>query len=319
MVIFTNNHELPDYLQAWLMHDEYDYHEGVISATGLLGAPRQQILKQRHFDDIEIDLEDMIARVFGTAIHDSFEKVEMPRIAKEERVLCVVGGKRISGKYDMLKTTGSTHKIIDIKTTSAWNFIYGSSAEHWKLQLSIYRYILKKNGLKLEDGEWVDRKAIDVSKKAEICFVFTDWKRSDARKGGNYPPIRVGYNHITLYGMKTIGAYIRERLKVIEEADQFSDDELPFCTEEELWKGKDKFAVMKKGRKSAVRVFDSRDEAEALIIEKDDKHYIDVRKGLYGACNYCDVRTVCNQCEQIIKDKMLKDYDYSKEEEEVAA
>ena len=117
----------------------------------------------------------------------------MPRIQKEKRVICEIGGKKVSGKYDMLKDIGhGKHRIIDIKTTGVNNYIYGTSLEEWKVQLSIYKYILEHDGWEMVEGEMVDRKAIKVDNFAEICLNFMDWNRGRALTQDNYPKIKVG-------------------------------------------------------------------------------------------------------------------------------
>ena len=55
---------------------------------------------------------------------------------------------------------------------------------------------------------------------------------------------------------------------------------------------------MKEGRKRAVRVFDSMEEAETFIAaQKDaDKHIVDHRRGQPTRCiSFCDVRDFCPQ------------------------
>ena len=304
---FTNNHELPDYLERWLKFDDYDYVEGAISATGLIAPVRAAVLKKLFFDKIEIDLSDMIARRLGTAIHNSFETIPMPDITKEQRVLTKVNGQMISGKYDMLKKLDDElSRLIDIKTTSVWNAIYGSSLEHWKLQLSIYRYILQHRGWTLIDGEFVKRKAQRIDRHAEVCLVFTDWKRSEAKTNPTYPKIRVGSIPMDLFGNKFIENYIIERLNLIEEASKLPLDELPYCTDEELWIKAPKFAVKKEGNKRASKVCNTLEEAKEEVKKLGDKYEIEERKSLAGACNYCDARSVCSQCKMLAASGMLE-------------
>ena len=53
---------------------------------------------------------------------------------------------------------------------------------------------------------------------------------------------------------------------------------------------------MKEGRKTAVGVFDTKDEAEEKLAELDKKHYIEYRKGESKKCaDYCNARNFCNQ------------------------
>lgn len=307
-MIYTNNHDLPDYLQRWLEQDDYDYVEGVISATGLLSPIRQTVLKSRHFEELEIDLADLIARRIGTGIHKSFEEVVMPRITQEQRGIVEIDGRKISGKYDMLKDLGhGRHRIIDIKTTGVYNYMYGNSAEEWKMQLSIYKYILEHDGWKVDNGQWSKRKAIKVDQTAEICLVFTDWKSGEAKQGGKYPPLRVGNIDMMLYGEPVVVSFIKEQLHRIEEAEQLDDHDLPICTDEELWKDKDKYRVMKQGNKKATRVFETEREAQGFIDLQTSKEYrIDLEEGKVKHCPFCDARSRCTQYPQLIADGLIE-------------
>lgn len=307
---FTNKHDLPDYLRLWLKYDDYDYLEGIISATGLLSSVRQTLLKQRHFDDMEVDVSEFIARRIGTAIHASFEEVEMPRITKEKRVICEIAGRKISGKYDMLKDIGhGKHRIIDIKTTGVGSYIYGSSLEEWKCQLSIYRYILEHDGWEIVDGEMVDRKAIKVDNFAEICLAFTDWNRGRAMTQANYPKLKVGNMSTTLFAEDVIESFIIERLEGLEAAEKLDDDDLPLCDDEELWKDADKWAVLKEGNVKP-KLFDT-EEAAKIFAEHTASSSgrscsIEHREGLVKACNYCDPRYVCNQYPQMLDKGLIQ-------------
>ena len=59
-------------------------------------------------------------------------------------------------------------------------------------------------------------------------------------------------------------------------------------------------AVLKKeGRKTAVKLFDTQEEAEAKIAELGKGHYLEVRKGESMKCkNYCLCSGFCNFCQQ---------------------
>jgi len=73
--------------------------------------------------------------------------------------------------------------------------------------------------------------------------------------------------------------------------------ELVLCTDQERWKKEDTFRIIKKGRKSAVRVLNSQDEADKYLEGQDDKNLsIEVAKGKYVRCeSYCNVAEFCNQ------------------------
>jgi hypothetical protein len=102
---------------------------------------------------------------------------------------------------------------------------------------------------------------------------------------------------IPLWDIKTTENYISERIKLHEQVPA------PECTPEEKWERPTRYAVKKKGRKSAIRVFDNKLEAEleldnqeekAKAKKKNDKFSIEVRKGENVRCeNYCVVNKFC--------------------------
>jgi len=61
-----------------------------------------------------------------------------------------------------------------------------------------------------------------------------------------------------------IEGWLKQRFAEISEAEKLPDNKLPICTPDDRFNSGDKFAVMKKGRKTAMRVLDSEEEAEKL-------------------------------------------------------
>ena len=68
---WTNATHLPDYVVNWLTTDDYDYNndEKTISATSLMKPAKSIYLTRIHADDIEMEVTDMCAVRYGTAIH----------------------------------------------------------------------------------------------------------------------------------------------------------------------------------------------------------------------------------------------------------
>ena len=91
----------------------------------------------------------------------------------------------------------------------------------------------------------------------------------------------------------------RIRLHQNAEYDRLTGSALPPCSDAERWKKEDSFAVMKKGRKRAVRVHTSEQDAELFLynLEDADKHFIEVRKGEATRCvqDWCNVARWCDQ------------------------
>ena len=70
--------------------------------------------------------------------------------------------------------------------------------------------------------------------------------------------------------------------------------ELPKCTSEERWAKPDTYAVMKKGRKTALRLLPTEEQAKEYIGDQDFS--VEFRKGVSTRCEgYCEVSQFCNQ------------------------
>lgn len=289
----TNNFELPSYVVAWLQWDSYDYEEGVISATRLLSPARQYALYLWHKDELVTEVSDLIASRYGTAIHDSFEKVKMPGTLKELRLYADIDldGKtyKISGKFDMMIDIDKPmQRLVDIKSTSVWSYIYDDKNIEYIKQLSIYRYLANHG------------KEYNVSKDAEIMMVFTDWSRARAMKDPDYPQIRICIKKISLWSSAETEAYIKERLSLFNQAKESDHETLVECSPEELWQDTDKWAVMKKGKVRALKLVESELEGRDYIISKGVKDLsLTFRPGTAKRCNYCLARDFCLQYKRL--------------------
>lgn len=276
---YTNKFNLDKPLVDWLTNDEYDYEEDTVSATTLLKSPRQVELKKRHQHEIELDVSDLVASRFGIAIHGSFELAYEgnKEYQQEERHYRLVDNYKVSGKFDFIKD----NQMHDIKTTSVWTYMFDSNADKYIQQQSIYRWLL--------EGKQ------EIKNKCKIVYVFTDWSRAKSFQDPKYPKTRVITKEYTLMSLSKTDEFIKSRLRGMNVAEDMSDTELPFCTDEELWRDKDTFAVKKdKKAKRALKVFDNLSDALQFQREKGAKE-VEHRKGGVQACNYCDVRKFCNQ------------------------
>ena len=282
---YTNEFNLPERIFRWLIADEYDYQPGTISATTLIAPARAWALKQRHPDDLTVDCSTLIASRYGTAIHDSLEKVGVFNNGDfvEQRFFAEFMGFTICGKMDAV-ICGVIH---DNKSTSVWKFVHGEFDDYVK-QLSIYRWLLYKNAIPTADHAFID-------------FFFTDWKKSDAAKGGNYPPLRYQEQRIELMSIDDTEAYIADRLYEFA----FAQSCLPECTPEELWQTDNKWAVYKGNSKlRAFRLCDSAEEAGIAAAECGGT--VEARPGKVKRCAYCIVSQFCDQYKRM-KDEGLID------------
>lgn len=280
---YTNEHGLDPIVCAWLEADDYDRVEGVYSATQIMKAVRMVVLEQRHADELEIDISDLIASRYGTSLHDSFEKIDIPNAIQEERFFAELNGEKISGKPDILQVVDGNHMVLwDIKSTSVWTWVYGSRKADYIKQCSIYRWIVQQQN----DGSL-------VSQDAKIIYIFTDWSRSKAKQGGNYPPIRIVVEDVELMDDADTEQYILSRLELFNAHMETLEPDLPICTEDELWTN---YIIRKEGRKSDVKKFNNREDAEEFLTGMDDQHFLQLK---YNRCNYCAVTPFCSQFKEL--------------------
>jgi hypothetical protein len=81
-------------------------------------------------------------------------------------------------------------------------------------------------------------------------------------------------------------------------------DDLPLCTEEEMWEKKTTYAVMKNGGKRAKKVFDVKEDAIEFLSQQKDVHYVETREGERTRCaKFCQVSEYCNQYQQYLREK----------------
>lgn len=253
--------------------------EGEYSATTLLKDATEVILTDRHFDEIEIDVADCVWQIFGTAVHAIFEKAGIEGFA-EEKFEVPVSNSKVTGKVDLYDLQNEI--IYDWKTASVYKWTFADFSD-WDKQGLIYAWLLKQNGLKVK----------------EIRFValLKDHSKSKARKESDYPqkPAQVHTVKVTDEALAEIEHFIKIKVEANENAKSIPDAELPPCSEESRWATSDTFAVMKEGRKTAVRVFDNKADAELMLKSLDDKHWLQERKGESRKCvdGYCACRNFC--------------------------
>lgn len=278
-MIITNKFNLPAPFVSLAQRD-YIYEPNEYRVTSLLKGVRETILERRHGDKIERDVSDMVWLLFGTAVHSVLERhQEGENELKEERIKIPFGDYILSGQFDLYND--STKLVTDYKTASVWKIIFGDF-EDWRRQLLIYCYMLRKIGFDAQGGQ--------------IVAFLKDHSKRDAKIKADYPPLPVQTVKFTFTDadFAECEEWLTARFAEIAAAEKLPDDELPVCTPEERFNSGDKFAVMKKGRKTALRVLDSLEEAKQWMAENDGDE-IQVRPGEDKKCmDYCAVCEFCN-------------------------
>ena len=287
---YTNKHNIPQEIINAVHNDNYSRGKATISATGLLQPPRIRLLAQENYEKLTIDVSDEIWKLLGQSVHTILERANEDNkdIITEKRMYAVVNSWTVSGQTDSIDVKSNTLK--DYKVTSVWSIISAlkEGKVEWEQQLNIYAYLYKQT-----TGKTIDQ--------LNIIAIARDWNKNQyLRSGGDYPPSPITVLNIDLWSDEEQEAFIKQRVSIHQEAevDYLINDKLPLCTDEERWRRKDTYRVEKKGRKTAVRVLDTQEEANEYIGGHKDSKLLKVveAKGECVRCaNYCDVAEFCNQ------------------------
>ncbi len=275
----TNKYNLPDAIVRAVTNDPYlDSYNGRkadISATRLIAPARLVALQKKHADEIEEDVSDRIWSLLGTAVHHVIERATSDSDRTEERMFEEIGGWTIAGQFDLL----SDGTLYDYKVTSVWSVLDGAK-DDWVNQLNILDYLVG---------------GVD---KLAIIAILKDW--SWRRVKGNYPKEQVVEIPIPQWSREEQKAYILERIR----KHQIAQDILSLGGEPAIcidrWQRPDVYAVMKEGRKSAVKLCDTEKDAQSRVDNLSNKHYVQFRKGEAVRCDsrYCNVSKFCIYKEQ---------------------
>ena len=306
-------------LAVFLATDHYDHDEdpNTISATALLKPIRQLVLSARVPENMnQVDLVQMVPSRMGTAIHDAIERawkhnapnamqalgypkrvIEQIRINPkpediqdgiipvymEQRAYKQVGKYRISGKYDFI----GDGRVEDFKSTSTYTAMNNTNDEKYAWQGSIYR--------------WLNPQLITKDEMA-IQFIFTDWSKAKAMQDPKYPQQRIQQRIIPLKPIQETDAFVKRKLSQIEKYWDAKEDQLPLCSDEDLWRSEPVFKYYKNpaSRKRSTKNFDNRHDAQLRFIEDGSVGIVVEQPGQVTACKYCAAFALCSQKDALI-------------------
>lgn len=278
MMKVTNKYYLPE---AFVKAVSVERHnkQGSYSATTLNKGTKEVILQERHWDDLTVDAADQVWATFGTAVHAILEQSKDDNF-HEEKFSIPVSNSYVTGIVDSYDLE---HGIInDWKTASTFKVLKGDFSD-WYKQGMTYAWLLSQNGL-------------DV-RKCRFIALLKDHSKTKALTDRTYPesPVFVYEFEVTKEELEQTKTRIEKKVKELEEAANLSDDEIAPCTQEERWADDEKFAVMKNGRKSAVKLFDLLEDAEAYAGELGNSYFVEHRPAVSKKCeNYCLCKDFCN-------------------------
>lgn len=324
--MYSNHHQLPLSIALWLITDDYKGGSDdpkTISVTALLRSPRQIILSQRVAalnkaaanepkapSPVLMDVMDKYASRDGQAFHKAIEdawldedrakanlqllgipasianrlKVNPQTLEKdtvpvylEQRTQKEIGGWIITGAFDFVMDG----QIQDFKRTSTFSYTAKRNDEKYTLQGSMYR--------------WLNPQIVTKDSMA-IVFLFKDWTMFKVNQEG-YPSKPIDVRLFPLKSIHQTEQFILEKIRLIEHFADTPEPELPYCTDDDLWKDEPKYKYYKSGvvGTRSTRTYDTMAEARKKFYEDGSVGLIVPTKMKAKACIYCAAAPICSQ------------------------
>lgn len=288
---YSNIHNLPPAVFAAMSKNRYVPGEKTdISVTALIDSPRIRQLVKKHGRGSQ-DIMDTTAAFIGTALHAFLEDGGIKVLATtEERFYgdftTPDGTTKLSGQIDIYYP--ETQTLQDYKSTKSWKLVMGDLTDV-EAQLNVGAELMRMNGIHPE--------------KLEAVFFILDWMEGNKMRE-NYPQTPIVVKEFPMWDRGFVVEYINNRMKAHAE-------DMPECSSKEMWARGEAWAVMKKGRKSALKVEGSMSDAFNWCMYNDLTNqietsggpedvlktgiYIEHRKPKYVRCEkFCPVAEYCD-------------------------
>lgn len=269
----TNLTRLPEPLVSAVSRKR-EPRRGQISVTELINPPQMRALTLKHWAELTEDASDRIWATMGQLMHKLLEEHgrESEDHLIEHNLSSEVEGVTVTGTFDLYRRDGV---LTDYKFVSVWTTIDGVKRE-WEQQLNLYAELLRRDGYPVN--------------RLEIVAIYRDWSKMRALDS-SYPKSQVSVFEVPLWPRQEATNFLEERVRLHKQAEEGESIE---CSAEERWERRTKYAMMKRGRKSAIKLFDTHEEAVAAIHQSD--HYVEIRPGASTRCeSYCAVSAFCSQ------------------------
>jgi len=278
---YTNKFNLPESIVNAVKRPSYSRGKSQISVTQLINSPRIVALRERHAEDIEVDVSDQVWALFGSAVHHILEQGAGETHLVEERIFTELDGWVLSGAVDVqVCHSDGTRTIQDYKVTRAYSVL--TEKKEWEEQLNIYGYL-------------VSHKA--PVRNLEIIAIVRDWSRMEALRNPDYPPCPFHTIQIPQWSKEKTEAFIRDRLNQHKSAyaDAQLGGDLPLCTEEDMWSRPTVWAITKQGATRATKLCQSEEEAQTVAATMKNVHIVKRPGERIRCANFCDVKPFCKQ------------------------
>lgn len=231
---------------------------------------------------------DNVWSILGRAAHHILENHAGEDTIAESRLYTTVKDRIIGGQVDNYHDK----VITDYKITSAYTLVYGSRIEEWEEQLNGYAYLFRQHDFEVE--------------RLQIVAILRDWQESKAKQDSKYPQTPIVIIPLNLWTEAEQREFIEEAVYWNILAETTEDEALPLCRPHEMWEQPTKWALMKDGRKTAVRVVETDEECNQLSeqypINGIDYFWVQ-RPGARTRCErFCIVSSFCHQYKQYKED-----------------
>lgn len=318
---FTNVNNIDLSAAVWLCVDDYDYvtKPNYISVTTLIKPIRQIILPRRipAEEQVKTDVLDRFASVLGQTLHTGVEvawkehyRTSMEKLGYPKRVIDAVrinpekeepdtipvytevrsereiDGFIVGGKVDLI----IERRLRDVKKTSVFKYQSQSGVGNWRLQGSLYRWL---NQEKIHHDELL------------VQYLLLDWNRGAATRDANYPNHPLPHRLIQLMDPRETEQWVRDKLRLLVQYADAPDDQLPDCSEEDLWRSSPVhkfYANPEKTNGRSTKNFETLSDALQHKSDKGGKGVVITKPGEVRACGYCPSAPICGQRLRLIAD-----------------
>lgn len=321
---YTNMTGLPLSIAVYLATDHYD-HAAVgdgLSATTLLKPIKQVILSKRVTGQEGIpDVAGMAKSRIGTSIHNGIKHAWLHNhenalralgypeaiikkvvvnpepgtdltgkipVYLEVRTSRVIEGIKVSGEFDFV----AEGKLEDHKSTGVFTYINNTKDDDYILQGSIYR--------------WLNPEII-TGDTMGINFIFMDWAKGQAAQQPNkYPQSQILQKRYNLLPLAETEQYVSKRIITLLNLWNAPEDQLPPCSDVDLWRSEPVFKFYKDPAKAHVKGarstknFDTLLEANQFKSAGGDVGFVKIVPGEVKACHYCPGAPACEQRKALI-------------------
>lgn len=259
----------------------YQPKPDILRVSELVDAPLIKYLTMKHWDQCSQDIENSIPALMGTAWHRFLESyTDQDTYMAEQRLWATCDGTNVTGQMDLYQKP--IEQVEDHKSISATKLLQRDTKD-WECRMNTYAWLCRQNNIPV--------------KSLVIWAFIKDWSKYKMMSSQDYPRRRLVAVPIPLWKPEQQDAYVRAR---VQQHQQPPTE----CAQEEKWAKEPTFALKKVGRKTAVKVEDSRNALLAYMREKGislGKEYsIELRPGECVRCaDWCIVREFCPYAKQL--------------------